>query len=127
MTLVSYALPRWIVFAMAFIALSCGNNEIVLEGVDTNSWKQDLKGCRGIRATMAGSIEGQRNKLLRLSEMEILDMLGKPDENELFVRSQQFYRYYIDPAPSCQAGKEDPRVLVVRFNALGVSHEVSVE
>lgn len=112
---------------MAFVAISCGNNEIVLEGVDTDAWKRDLNGCSGVRATMAGSIEGQRDKLLRLSEMEIVDLLGKPDENELFVRSQQFYRYFIDPAPSCDKGKENPRVLVVRFNAVGVSHEIGVE
>lgn len=110
-----------------FAAISCGNNEITLEGVDLDVWKQDPKGCRSMRATMGVQLEKQSEKLLRLSEMEIMDLLGKPDENELFVRSQQFYRYYIDPAPSCQAGKDDPRVLIVRFNALGLSHEVSVE
>lgn len=122
-----YDRSLWIALAMGFIAISCGNNEIVLEGVDSNNWKQDPKGCKGIRTAMGTSLEEQVDKFLRLSEMEIVDLLGRPDENELFVRSQQFYRYYIDPAPSCPTGKKDPRILVVRFNALGVCHEASVE
>jgi|SRR5690606_10395188 len=120
-------LQRWIALAIIFVAISCGNNEITLEGVDLDVWKQDPKGCRNMRAAMGAQLENQREKLLRLSDMEIVDLLGKPDENELFVRSQQFYRYYIDPAPSCEAGKGHPRVLIVRFNAVGVCHEVSVE
>lgn len=120
-------LRRWITIAIIFVAISCGNNEITLEGVDLDVWKQDPKGCRNMRSAMGAQLENQRDKLVRLSDMEIVDLLGKPDENELFVRSQQFYRYYIDPAPSCEAGKENPRVLIVRFNALGVCHEVSVE
>lgn len=118
---------RWCVCAMLFTAISCGNNEIHLEGVDLEVWKDDRFGCKNLRSEMLAAIEDQRDKLLRLSEMEIVDLLGKPDENELYVRSQQFYRYYIDPAPSCQPGAKQPKALVVRFNALGVSHEVNIE
>lgn len=120
-------LRRWWITALIFIGISCGNNENVLEGVDMQSWKQDRGGCKNLRAGMITSLEEQRNKLLRLSEMEIVELLGKPDENELYVRSQQFYRYFLEPGPSCGIANENARVLVVRFNALGICHEVTVE
>lgn len=125
MTNWNYDVRRW--FAIFFVAIGCGNREVALEGMDSGVWKQDLKGCKGLRAAMAGPLEEQRDKLLRLKEMEIVELLGKPDENELYVRGQQIYRYYIDPAPSCDSGTGTPRILVFRLNALGVSSEVGIE
>ncbi len=122
-----YDFQRFGVFAIIFVAISCGNREVAFEGVDIDVWKEDSGGCEGLRAAMGGSLAAQRDKLLRLKEMEIVDLLGKPDENELYVRGQKIYRYYIDPAPSCGSGMEDPRILVLRFNALGVCHEAGIE
>ncbi len=42
-------------------------------------------------------------KMLGLNEMEIVDLLGKPDKQELYKRNQKFYRYYLQPGPACSA------------------------
>ena len=117
----------WYICAFAWSLIACANTETHLDGMDLQAWKEDPHGCKELRAAMIPALGEQRDKLLRLSEMEIINLLGKPDENELYVRSQQFYRYYLEPAPECDPGKESPKVLVIRFNALGVSNEVSVE
>lgn len=76
---------------------------------------------------MIKPMEEQRSKLLRLSEMQVIETLGKPDINELYKRNQKFYRYYMDPSPGCKPGSTRPKMLVIRFTAMGVANEVSVE
>lgn len=109
------------------ILFSCGNTEIKLDGVDLETWVRDTGGCDGLRAAAADTLERQRDKLLRRNEMEITRLLGKPDENELYVRGQKFYRYYLDPCPVCANAADNARSLVIRFNAVGLSSEAYVE
>lgn len=109
------------------ILYSCGNTEIKLDDVDLDAWIRDPGGCAGLRAAAAEPLQRQREKLLRLDEMAVTRLLGKPDENELYVRGQKFYRYYLDPSPACGNVQDDARTLIIRFNAVGLSSEVYVE
>jgi hypothetical protein len=82
----------------------------------------------GKRASMTASITSQSDKLLALSEQEIISLLGKPDENELYTRNQKFYYYFLEPAKECgKTVDDDPQRLVIRFNATGLAKEVSFE
>jgi outer membrane protein assembly factor BamE (lipoprotein component of BamABCDE complex) len=78
---------------------------------------------------MSSAIEMQSKKLLALSEQEIVTLLGKPDENELYKRNQKFYYYFLEPSKQCSdtLGENDPQKLVIRFNAIGLAKEVSIE
>lgn len=78
---------------------------------------------------MSSALQSQSEKLLALSEQEIIDLLGKPDENELFKRNQKFYYYFLEPSKACNltSRESDPERLVIRFNAIGLAKEVSVE
>ncbi|HEX7013970.1 MAG TPA: hypothetical protein VF191_00565 [Cyclobacteriaceae bacterium] len=111
----------------AVVLFSCRNTEIKLDGVDLEVWARDPGGCSGLRANAAEPLQRQREKLLRLDEMEITRLLGKPDENQLYVHGQKFYRYYLDPSPVCANAGDNARSLVIRFNAVGLSSEVYVE
>ncbi len=107
---------------------SCGDPLPTLEGVDLQTWKDDKHGCSGKRSTMMSSINSQSEKLLSLSESEIIRLLGKPDENELYKRNQKFYYYLLEPSKTCSDTiSVDPRKLVIRFNAVGLAKEVVVE
>jgi hypothetical protein len=77
---------------------------------------------------MADAIRSQKDKLLALDEMEIVQLLGKPDENELYKRNQKFYYYYLTPSESCASdeGLKSSR-LVIRFNAMGLAKEITIE
>ena len=65
-------------------------------------------------------MEGQSKKLLSLSQQEVISLLGKPDENELYKRNQKFYYYFVQPSAACtNANTQNPKKLVIRFNAWG--------
>ena len=97
-----------------------------LEGVDSQRWKDDKNGCAGRRVQMEQAMDKEKDKLKGLSEMEIVELLGKPDENELYKRNQKFFVYYISAGPECPVPGETPKKLIVRFNAMGYAQLVSI-
>lgn len=107
---------------------SCGNPLPSFEGIDLQAWKDDKQACHGARSTMVSAMESQSKKLLALSQQEVIELLGKPDENELYKRNQKFFYYFVQPSASCtNSGTSNPKKLVIRFNAMGLAKEVSVE
>jgi hypothetical protein len=124
--MIKFAWPSLLFFVL-FVS-SCGKDLPELEGMDLVSWKNDKNGCSGKRLEMLESIESEKSKLTALSEMDIVELLGKPDQNELYKRNQKFYTYFVQPSSACDAGIPDhPRRLVIRFNAMGLAKEVSIE
>jgi hypothetical protein len=122
---------RWLSYAaiLFMVTLSCKKSLPTLDNVDVEAWKDDKLGCSGQRTAMSFAIESQSEKLLALSEQEIISLLGKPDENELYKRNQKFYYYFLEPSrvcPGSHADKEATR-LVIRFNAVGLAKDVSIE
>lgn len=76
---------------------------------------------------MIEAITEQKEKLKALSEMDIIKLLGKPDENDLLQRSQKFYVYYLEPGPRCDQPEADPKKLILRMNAMSLTKEVQVK
>lgn len=121
-----FALPNLLLFA--FLFGSCTKDLPQLKGINLIIWKDDRNACSGKRLAMMGSLEMEKTKLIALSEMEIISLLGKPDQNELYKRNQKFYTYFVQPAAACNTGNTDhPKRLVIRFNAMGLAKEVSIE
>lgn len=113
-----------------FIFVSCGKPAPAIEGFVSDDWKQDMYACQGIRTSMADTLTRQKNKLLGLNEMEVLNLLGKPDENELYQRNQKFYHYYLQPSGTCLQGiakNNVPKKISLRFNAVGLVKEITIE
>lgn len=121
---------RWLkrgIVPLLFL-FSCGKPLPSFEGIDLTAWKDDKQACNGTRVAMINALENNSKKLLTLSEQEIISLLGKPDENELYKRNQKFYYYFVEPARSCSTGgTSNPKKLVIRFNAVGLAKEVGVE
>lgn len=110
------------------ITFSCGKPLPTLDQVDLDVWKDDKEACAGKRASMSTALQAQSEKLLALSESEIIDLLGKPDEAELYKRNQKFYYYFVDPSKTCpESATSGSRKLVIRFNATGLAKEVAIE
>ncbi len=119
-------------FKLVFILLvilggSCGKALPHFEGMDLNTWRQDKDGCSGVRLTMEQELRLQADKLLALSERQVVDVLGKPDQNELYKRNQKFYYYQIEPGTVCDSTRLSTKRLAIRFNAMGLAKEVSME
>lgn len=107
--------------------LSCGKNRSTLNGIDLQAWQSDKDGCNGFRTQTIDTLQTQTNSLLGLKEMDIVDLLGVPDQNELYKRNQKFYTYFLHPAPTCPSPDSTPLKLIIRFNAMGLAKEVSTE
>lgn len=93
---------------------------------DIEAWKADSKGCAGVRADMTEAIMKAKPRLLELYQKSVIEVLGQPEEQELYERSQTYYIYYIDPAGDCENSQENPRKLLIRFTALGIANEVNI-
>ena len=77
---------------------------------------------------MRDAIDREKGKLLGLDQSQMAELLGNPDQNELYSGNQQFFYYFIDPAPSCGTATDSlGEKLVVRFNAVGLAKEVAIE
>jgi len=110
-----------------FILLSCSRPDLALKGINLDEFKSDKFACKSARTSALPQWEEEKEKLKALSEMEIIRLLGRPDENELYTRNQKFYRYYLEPGPSCEAPHAHAKQLVIRFNAIGLAKEVTIE
>ncbi len=115
-----------IALLLLLLPFACANPLPTLEGVDTSAWKDDKLACSGRRQEMETALAREMDKLKGLSEMDVVELLGRPDENELYKRNQKFYFYYITPGPDCPEGEPMPRRLSVRFNAMGYAQLVSI-
>ncbi|MEJ1240222.1 hypothetical protein WBG78_18925 [Chryseolinea sp. T2] len=91
-------------------------------------WKADHMACDGARMTSKDVFTSQKDKLLALSESDIVSTLGIPDEQELSKRNQKFYYYYLEPHGECATDSvAKPVRLAIRFNAVSLAKEVRIE
>lgn len=110
-----------------FLCLACGNPLPTLEGIDKTSWEEDKSGCGHARIAMVKAIDSEKEKLLALDQIQIVELLGRPDQNELSTRNQKIFYYFIEPGPLCENATDTlPQRLAIRFNAMGLAKEVAV-
>ena len=117
---------NWVSLVVLLIA-GCGKPLPSFDHVNLKAWKEDKNGCKYLRMTMDSSLVAQKQKLLALDEKQIIALLGKPDQNELYKRNQKFYRYFISPAAACGDSTGVSKALTIRFNAVGLAKEISIE
>ncbi len=108
---------------MAFV--SCGRSGALPESFDIKAWKGDAMGCESQRVDLLPLLLTADQDILGLRETKFIQLLGKPDRNELKSRNQKVMVYHIDPAPSCSSyEKGRNKSLHIRFNAVGLSSEL---
>src|SRR5688572_33441195 len=81
-------------FSLIFVLItftSCGPSTPELKGFDRNKWKNDQNGCNQQREDLCKIVLANKDQLLGLGEMDIIEVLGNPDQQELYSRNQKFY------------------------------------
>jgi outer membrane protein assembly factor BamE (lipoprotein component of BamABCDE complex) len=105
---------------LVFLLFGCNKSLPKLDDLDREAWKGDRNACGTYRIIASTSLIAQKEKLLALKEMQIVELLGRPDRNELYRRNQKFYYYYLKPAPDCaNYDASNSARLAIRFNAMG--------
>lgn len=119
---------RWLSISLVFLSVwGCTKELPALEGMDLVRWKTDRNGCEHQRSAMKEALDRQKEKLLALDELQVVELLGKPDRHELYKRNQKFYYYFIEPAPDCAPQDTTDSKLTIRFNAMGLAKVVVVD
>lgn len=107
-----------------FLCLAaCGTNKI--ENFDTEKWKKDPKGCKSERLPLVEILESQKDKLMGLSQSQVVNLLGKPDAQELLKRNAKTFTYYLQAGSQCGEGQQEGIALKIHFGALNYVSEVS--
>ncbi|MBP9925591.1 MAG: hypothetical protein KBF45_06335 [Cyclobacteriaceae bacterium] len=119
-------MKKFLLFSVALVAFSCGKPLPDLSPIDLPQWKEDRGGCKSIRASFLSDLISQKEELKGLSEDAIIELLGRPDRNELYKRNQKFYYYDLEPGKPCDSTAHNQQ-LILRFNAMGMAKEVAIE
>lgn len=121
-------MQKLILISLVFVLLlSCGKPLPTFDNMDIEKWKEDKAGCNLIRKALIDQLDQQREKIKSLSESDVVELLGRPDKNELLKRNQKFFYYFLEPGPTCPNGNPEFKKLMIRFNAIGLAKEVSIE
>jgi hypothetical protein len=118
---------RSLLLSAFVVCLSCSRPIPELTDINLDQWKNDFKGCKGLRSPFTESLRSQKDKLKGLSERDLVALLGRPDRNDLSEHHGKSYQYFIAPGPGCEGVDSVGLSLTVRFNATGVSREVAIE
>ncbi len=117
-----------------FAQFSCQTN-VSLDNFDSNIWKNDKFGCKNQRLTQVKSLIDQKQKIQGLGQNQIMQVLGKPDFQELYSRNQRFYIYFYQKNEICDqpnnviktASIQNQKTIKLRFSALDMVTEVLVD
>lgn len=98
-----------------------------LQKFNSELWKADKNGCNGDRLQLKNDFLSLKHNMRGFKSSEIEALLGKPDAQELYNRSQRYYIYFLDPGPKCENAKSNPQALFVRFSAVGIANEFTIK
>lgn len=119
---------RLVLLGLTFF-FACSSKPTEIEGFNSFIWKNDKYGCMNERAEMVENLLKEKERILGLNEAEVLRLLGKPDEQEIYSRNQKFLVYFLEPNRKCTAPENieaTAKALNLRLNAIGVANELYV-
>lgn len=123
-------MKKLLLFLILAMTITCQSKELPpIAGFESYVWQRDKYGCGSERLVMVDTLIAQRDKLLQLTEKEVIRLLGQPDARDLYVRNQKFLIYLLEPNKRCTAPEDVPveaKALHVRLNALGKSNELYI-
>ena len=101
-----------------------------IKGMNYSLWKNDKYGCKSDRENLVDLIISNRDKFLKYNQNQIINILGKPENQTLYERGQKFFYYYVKYHPECDKKnalpEEEQIKLEIRFDALNRSKEIFV-
>jgi hypothetical protein len=122
-------MKKFTYFFSALLFFASCSAPIKIDSFESEKWISDPSGCKAHRMDLIRSLEAQKDKLIDAKEAEIVKLLGKPDEKELYNRGQWFYTYYLDNGPKCENGnpnRQEAKRISLRFSALGKVSEIII-
>lgn len=121
--------PKILLLSLLLLCCFSCSEKKTLPGFDSQAWKNDPRACKAVRLQLLPELQKVRLQLIGLKERELVGILGRPDAEQLFERSQKYYFYYIEPGSQCEVKNQlsDANRLKVRFNSLNYVSEATFE
>jgi hypothetical protein len=120
---------KWCLVLIFLGVLACSKKDVVIDDINLEKWKNDKFGCLGYRNTTIDIFQKSKDRLLKMSEVDIMAAFGKPDRAELIEKSQKIYAYYLNGNIDCSnydASDSLTRILHIRFNSTGYANSLLV-
>lgn len=119
---------HYLIYSLLFIFFFQCSQKMEIDGIDTDLWKNDRNGCKGLRINEIEQFREVKNDFLGKNNQVLIKTFGRPDKVELADRSQTFFIYFIEPGPECNSGSKnkEPLKLIFRLNAISKVSEVTV-
>lgn len=117
-----------ILLSATLVALAACTSAPEIKGFNFEAWRADRNACQGIRDTMQTNLERIRPQLKGISDRHLMQLLGKPDRNELDERNRKYITYFISAGNQC-----DPKAAAlgkrIKFSssAMGIISEAIIE
>jgi hypothetical protein len=124
-----YNIKRWTGMAsILVVSFACSSKPAEIKGFEAYVWQQDKWGCGNERQKLITPLLESKEEILGLRETEVIRLLGKADEMELYTRNQKFLIYFLEPNPHCNTASvneaTNASALHIRLNAMGMAQEV---
>jgi hypothetical protein len=111
------------VILLALLFTSC-YPKIEIEGFDAERWNTPITECSQTKTDLAALIISQEDQILGKGQAEVKELLGQPDEHELYRRNQKFFYYNLTAQDSCSSVAK--KRLSILFDALDRAKEVMI-
>jgi len=102
-----------------------------IAGFDSEKWIENRGSCESSRESMAEILEKNKEKIYKLSQNQVLQLLGKPDLREPYQRGQVFYIYLLEEGVHCskasKTSKRKLKAMILRFTAIDKVVEIRFE
>lgn len=116
------------ILIVTLLSFSACTNGPSIEGFDSEQWKEDLKGCKGVRKSMAVPLLNNKEKLKKYRYEQVLQFMGRPDITDRYNRGKKTIKYFIEPGRQCEGDrKEKAEKLVFEIGPLGEVNMVRSE
>lgn len=116
-----------IILTALWINFSGCKRKIDLGRFNPEHWKRDFNGCDGTRESIYSFFEGVKPQMIGIREDQVLEILGRPNKQNLEERSKKSYLYYLTPGKQCVFRKNEARLIEVEFDALDRVKTISIK
>jgi hypothetical protein len=106
------------VLLINIVLLSSCKKNLDFKNFDSSEWKSDFKGCDGKRQQQLRNFDEIKTQLLGIQVSQLIEILGKPNKQELGDRKRRNFMYCLMPGKQCPEGQGDIKMLLVDFDAL---------
>lgn len=114
--------------SVILLGLSACTSAPDIKGFNFEAWRTDRNACQGTRDTMQANLERIRPQLKGISDRHLMQLLGKPDRNELDERNRKYITYFISAGSQCDP-KSSTLGKRIKFSssAMGIISEAIIE